>query len=117
MNHKKISDLLDATLNDLYAKLGRELQPPSLGMEPASDAQNADEGRSWLQRNRLDLETRICKSTVVTVFLESKKVGDRVMLAAAIADLIASFVSGVAATTVAVLLVKEGLDTLCTTRK
>lgn len=113
MDYGQIETLLERSVGALLVDLGRELRPPGLGMEPTSDDENFRQGQSWIDRNRPALARRLCSTMVVRLWIQSKRVGDRVLLVAAIADLITSLLTGVAAVTVAVLLVKEGLDTLC----
>lgn len=108
--------LLELKEDDLYEALGRQIQHGTLGATTKSPDENRLFGQNWIARRRSDLSAKICQTQVVKTYRSSKRIQDRAILAAAIVDLIATIVSGVPATTVAVLLVKEGLDTLCDTK-
>jgi hypothetical protein len=117
MDYTQIESLFNKNVEELYADLGRESRTPGLGMEPTSEDKFAEEGRRWLARNRDDLAKCLCETGVVSLFISSERVRDRIIVAAAIADLISTLATGVAAFTVSVLLIKEGLDTLCSSNR
>ncbi len=70
-------------------------------------------GKHWFRTHYTELQAAVCRSNFVDAYRSSKRTHDRVLLVAAIADLIASITGGVTAISVAVLIVKEGLDTFC----
>lgn len=70
------------------------------------------DGKAILDNARRTLRERICADE--TVFNAHKAaVNSRVLLVAAVLDCIAGVITGVSPITVSVLLVKEGLETLC----
>lgn len=80
----------------------------STGASPAT----ARDGKAILANARRTLRQRICVDERVKA--ECAAAGNpKVLLAAAIVDCIAGAVTGVSPITVAVLLVREGLDSLC----
>jgi hypothetical protein len=105
--------LLAQSEDELYEQLGRQLQRGTLGARERSPEESREYARSWFARRHTDLAAAICPTQVVRTYLASKRIQDRILLAAAIADLITAIFKGIPATTVAVLIVKEGLESLC----
>lgn len=107
-----ISRLLEKDLDELYIDIGRELYgsasfPPQLN-------QLGQVARVWLQAKRVEIARAVCPNKTIQMLISNRPTTqDQLVLVTAVADLIASLVIGVSPVTVAVLLVKEGLKTLC----
>lgn len=108
-----LEELFDKSMDELYLQLGKELQSGVLGSHEKSGEDNIDFAKDWLYRKKFELQKRICGSLVVDYYFSSNKTQNRIMLAAAVSDLIASMTKTPAALTVSVLLIKEGLETYC----
>lgn len=85
----------------------------SLASGASTEAPSSDAGRAWFEKNKVRFKKAVCGTNVVKVYLESEKANNRVLLVAAIADMVAGACGAIPPVTVAVLLVKEGLDSLC----
>lgn len=110
-------ELFDVEIDQLYCNVGSSLTPPSLGVRPPTTKEREGLGREWLRDKMESLREVICSSNIVRLHQDSDRVKNRVVLAAAIADMIASYVSGIAGASVAVLIVREGIDTWCNPEK
>lgn len=109
-----IERLLDQTEDDLYANIGRsQVRRGGLAVAPRSDEELVDDGKEWFAQQRTAIAERICGSHTVRVYLESDRVMNRIIIVASIADLISSIATGISGLSVAVLIIKEGLETLC----
>ena len=105
-----IEQQLEATLDELYAALGEEVSGPGIA---GSSKNNQLLGRKWLNKKRAQLSAILCNNSSLRSLCNDSKKETRVILVASVIDLIASLITGVSPTTVAVILVKEGLNTLC----
>ena len=98
----------------LLAQLGKELAPPGFGSSPRTPVRNRLTGKQWMVDNRIKLAKLICSSTQYDSTLPvSNSTMRRAELVAVIADIISSQFIGIPVFIVSVLLVKEGLHTLC----
>ncbi len=89
----------------LLRMLGAE---QALGATPGTSR----DGRVILENAKRKLRDQICADTKVHTVHKATE-NSRVLLVAAVLDCIAGAVTGVSPITIAVLLVKEGLETLC----
>ena len=104
----EIARLLSLDEQRLYELIGRELTGrQALPMTPA---ELAERGRKWFRAHRDQIQRSVCDSRTLRELTERS---DELQLVAAIADLIAAICVDVAPTTVAVLLLKHGLNRLC----
>jgi hypothetical protein len=97
------------TEEQLLVLLGSELAVSERALRLPSPAELVAKAQLWLQINMQYFQDAICTQTRVRKIVEHKD-GE---LVAAIADLIASFCVGVSPVTVAYLLVRRGLKSLC----
>jgi len=104
--------LLDCSVDRLYEELGREVYPSGRSALPVETREYARAGRAWLMSRRDALAAVICPNTVVKALLRDDG-AKRAILVAKVFDLVASLHWGVSPATVAVLLVKEGVNSLC----
>lgn len=72
-----------------------------------------EKGQRWLELQNANLTRKICKDWNFSEKIKDPRYQDSVILSAAIADLIAGMFKLVPPVTVAVLLVKRGLERLC----
>lgn len=112
-HHEELKHLIEADEARLFEHIGAHAIRGSVGARPATPRKLEKEGRAWLKRHTVELRNRVCGSVVVKAYLDSDSAQDRVLLVAAVADLVSSLVTGVAAISVAILIVREGLATWC----
>jgi hypothetical protein len=110
---EQLKHLIEADEARLFEHIGAHAIRGSVGARPATPRELEKEGRAWLKRHTAELRNRVCSSLVVKTYLGSDRAQDRVLLVAAVADLVSSLVTGIAAISVAVLIVREGLATWC----
>ena len=97
---------------ELYQELGAALSP-SHAFPPSPD-RLVQIGRTWLDKKREALAGSLCKDPKLRALAATDpKTQENAALVAALADLVATAVAGVPAMTVAVLLVRRGLQELC----
>jgi hypothetical protein len=113
MTYDDMVQLLDAETEVLLRHVGDATMFRTLQARQITDAEREAAGRSWIQEHLHDLRRLICSSLLYQTYATSKRTQDRVMLVAAIADLIASITSGLAAVSVAVLIMRESLVSFC----
>ena len=106
-----VGSLLSADEDDLYVQLGRELQgTPAF---PPSRQQLRELARGWLGGKRKAIAAKVCSDDTVKRVATEDLSDQRVALVLAVADLISSLTLGVSPIIVSVLLVREGLTSLC----
>jgi hypothetical protein len=111
--YSEIAELLEVDESRLYQRIGTSVLGSPLGMKLPDVTELIVAGKDWFRGHYAALRAAVCGSNFVVAYRSSKRAHDRVLLVAAIADLIASVTGGVTAISVAVLIVKEGLDTFC----
>ncbi len=112
MSHE-IETLIDHSDQELFREIGRTIGAKKFGAGSLSEDDLEEDGRDWLTRHRAEVAKAVCGSHAVKLYLESERAKDRVLLVASIADLIISLIGGTGGIAVAVLVVREGLETLC----
>ena len=113
MTYDDLVQIVDAETGVLLRNVGDATMFRTLQARQITDAEREEAGRSWIQMHLHDLRRLICSSLLYQTYASSKRAQDRVMLVAAIADLITSITSGLAAVSVAVLIVRESLISFC----
>lgn len=111
VDEKEVESLLGQDEKSLYAALGAELIGPQAF--PTDPGMLIAAARGWLADRKSSIEVAVCLNARVKDLVTNSRKRDRILLVSAVADLISSVVSGVSPVTVSVLLVKEGLETLC----
>lgn len=108
----EIEKLLETSIDDLYVKIGQELYgKPAF---PASPKHYISLANTWLISKRTEITKVICTNDEIKRLSdENPTTQSRITLVSAVADLIASIIFGVSPVTVSVLLVKEGISTIC----
>lgn len=107
----EIKKLLKLDKNELYARLGHELIGPNNILTNIKE--NEKLGESWFIRNKEKLKSKVCNNQVVLSAFKLKQNQTELQIALAILDLISNLIIGVSPVTVAVLIVKEGLNSFC----
>lgn len=107
--HGQVAALIDLDRDALLARLAEEV---ALGVSPLDPDRKRSIARAWMDAQRERLRLMICRDPGVTALRETAT-DARIELAAAVADLVASVTGKMPAATVAVLLVRAGLDDLC----
>jgi|SRR5271165_742196 len=105
-----IDTLLRLPTNHLFAQIGSSSLEDGLGM---ADADNVEKGQTWFAKHRKQLQERICDSHLAALTRSQPNRWDNVLLVAAIADLISGICTGVSPFTVAALIIKQGISSLC----
>lgn len=110
---EKIATLMKLSLDELYIQIGAEYI--GLGAMPRSLKDLAQIGKLWLESKKSELIEILCNNEQLNSLLKSepKRLKDRIVLVAAVADLLSSIITGVSPITVSVLLIKAGLEDLC----
>lgn len=109
----EMSRLLSLSQDELLEEIGEELIRKRLRarLEPRKTETAMQRGQEWFEANIGHLERAVCFEPAVRRMVENPS--DNQVLVAALLDLISSIVVGVSPVTVAVLLVKRGVHTLC----
>jgi len=108
-----IAELLEASDAVLLQHIGDAHSLRSLQARPRTDDEREESGKDWISAHINTLRKLVCSSLLIQAYLNSSRTQDRVMLAAAIADLISSVITGIAAVAVAVLILREGIASFC----
>jgi len=105
----KIQKLLKLPEDELLVLIGNELDSSVHAVPPSINSliQAANE---WLDNQWSTFQKAICNDKRIR---QQSRNSDNTLLVAAVADLLASVITNVSPFTVAVLLVKKGIDTLC----
>ncbi len=98
--------------DELLQRLGKHLTPVSV--LPRSPSELRAIALRWIEERRAQLQAAVCGSEEIRALSKSAQANERrVILATMIADTIAASIVGVPAITLAVLIVQEGVETLC----
>jgi hypothetical protein len=107
----ELSELLLLDEDQLYIALARS--DPANADVMFSPVEARETGRRTFDRLQEPLRQRICDEWNYCAKRKSSDFGDTLTLAAAVADVIVTVLGGIPAGTVATLLVKKGLSSLC----
>jgi hypothetical protein len=105
--------LLDMSEDDLLLEIDRELSPAGLWIDTRPIGERVANGRKWLALRRTALTAKLCSSAARASLKEAAEGPGNGALLIAVADMIAGVVVGISPFTVAALLIKLGLDRLC----
>lgn len=109
--HPESVERLSMTEDDLLKLLGSDLVgPQALPLRPT---ELAERGKRWLTAQRENLETQICSSESMRHFALGTT--DSSAIAVELAKLLAGLLLPVNPVTLAVLIVKKGLKSFCST--
>ena len=110
---RDFDQLIGSTKEDLLQTIGEDVLPPALGMAQRPRSSLIDAGRRWWEENREEIKNRLCGSVVVKVYLSNPSNENRLLIAAAMCDLLAGTLGSVSPMTVVALIFHEGVETLC----
>jgi len=102
---REIESQLSIDTDTLLRMLG---SAQTMGAKPATSR----DGKVILENAKRTLRERICNDNQIQEIYEAAS-STKIQLVAAVIDVIAGAISGVSPITVSVLIVKEGLDSLC----
>lgn len=105
-------DLSDLTESELLIKIGMDLAENEMLIAPLSKEALLKKGKNWFEKNYKNFGKTICLNEKVKSFSNYSDT-DTPTILTAIADLISSICIGVSPFTVAQLILKRGLNTLC----
>jgi len=108
-----IQSLLEKSIEELYLQIGQNLSEISLDLDSSDPKKLVNQAKEWMLIKREDLKSSICRSNLIQEYIASKRKFNKVKIVTAIIDIIAAELSIVPAATIAVLLLKEGLENLC----
>jgi hypothetical protein len=104
-----VEPLLNLSEADLLVRLADDV---ALGVGPLDPDRKRSIARAWLDAQREALRDAVCGNARIRLLRETAA-DDSVELAAAVADLVAGVSGKLPAATVAVLMLKVGLDGYC----
>lgn len=110
---KLIHELLEKSENELYLELSIVSSSNSFEYSLNDLNKAIAKGKEVVSKQINIIKESICSNDYITKLAESKSYEDKVILVSAIADLIAATVIGISPITVAALLVKQGVPSLC----
>lgn len=108
----KITALLDLPEDELLFRIGRDIA----GTGARSERREAliEKAQTWLASRSEDFRAAICPSNEVRSIMTMTSEEDRqVQLVTAVSDILSTVLIGIPPFTIAVLLVRVGLDSLC----
>lgn len=108
LRRQEILSNLSLNEEELFQQIGTEFS--SSDAFPPSKQDLIKVGKRWWTHNKERLVTSLCSSEVIKTTFDS---GDELALASAILDLISGLITGVSPITVAVLVMKLGLEKIC----
>jgi len=114
MMEHQINELMERSSDELYEMAGKELYGKSAFAFPTNPQKLIRMGKEYLGMQREKLKGAICSNKLITEYLKSPKVQNRVAVIAAIADILTAAAIEVSPVTASVLIFKEGLESLCT---
>ncbi|GGN43903.1 hypothetical protein FHR83_008040 [Actinoplanes campanulatus] len=110
-----IERLLLVDEDDLLAQIGRDIAGASARSEPR--AHLIKMARDWLSINSVQFRDAICANPAVRAAMKLSPGRERQLASVvAVSDVLASVLIGIPVVTIAVLLVRNGIDGLCADR-
>lgn len=113
MNNQIEERLASLSNEELLIELGRSLLKPAIGMKPRSTHEYIAAAKKWLDANHKKLVEVICLNRQIISLRKSERSMDRLTLAATIFDIVAGYFTEISVASVSLLLVNEGIETLC----
>lgn len=108
--------LIAGEYDDLLQAIGEDALPPALGMAERPRSSLVDAGRRWWEENRGEIENRLCGSLVVKTYLSNPSNENRLLIAAAMCDLLVGLLGSVSPVTVVAMIFHEGIESFCPNR-
>lgn len=107
-----IEELAEMDDEELYEVLGQELLGPSRGFGGQDIDRMITFARRWLDQHWIEIRVKICGEDAIEI-LKERPVLDAISDAAVIADFVAQAYGRPAATVIAVIICRRGLQALC----
>ena len=111
----RIERLVDMSDGELYSELGRELLGGGAGFGGEDLARARRYARQWFDERLEQLTREVCSNRAVRQMLEHET-GDRLTEIAVVVDAMDSLNGHPSAVVVAVIVVRRGLEALCSGR-
>lgn len=112
MQENEIEALFVKSDDQLYIEIFEDLPLETLGAVEPPDHVKVQETKSWIDRKRGEICAAIRSDPTVSEHISGKK-KDRVTLVAAIADVLATLFAFIPIFSLAVLIVRQGIDEFC----
>lgn len=111
-NLKVFNDKFNLDIEDLLLEIGTDISGKTLlPKNPSELIKIAD---IWYKKTTTKIAPIVCNNERIKKIQDTKSdTNQNVLLAAAIADLITGVITGVSPITVAVLVIKKGLNSIC----
>ncbi|WP_309385803.1 hypothetical protein [Cerasicoccus frondis] len=106
----EVQGVLELDISQLFSDIGATAPQFGFGM---ADQDDEEKGRTWFQRHKTELREKVCGTYLAKLAADENGGWDRVLIVAGIADLIANRCVGVSPLSVAALILKLGLNSLC----
>ncbi len=111
-DQSELARVLDLDKSALLAELGLSLAGPLAAPMPKHEA--IRRAKAWLTEQKSILESRVCTSQRIQELANTKNsLSNRSVLVIAVADLLMTIIGNLPVITVAALLVREGLTSIC----
>lgn len=117
MDKSIIEEKLDTDIDALYLEFGKHLYPDSRSFGDLGDDKLKQIAKAWFREHQAILREKICDNKTVIKLQKKARNEDRILLVAAIADILMDLYSNIPLFTVAVLITKEVLETLCSNKE
>ena len=112
IERNEISRLLQLSNDDIFAEIGQQVISRRVLLPTRLELIN--EAKRWFEERRSNIIRKVCKSKRIKDLVNrSSAESTRLYLISAVADVILSATGNVAPLTVAVLLVRQGVKSLC----
>lgn len=111
-DESELARVLDLDDKALLAELGASLAGPLAAPMPKHEA--IRRAKAWLKDKRADLVSTVCTSRRIQELCNTEdSLSNRSTLVLAVADLVMTVIGNLPVLTVAALLVREGLNSIC----
>lgn len=110
---QELQELLEYDENQLYEMISKAIINPELNFKSGKNNSFFKYGKEWFKINRNEIQSIICKSDMLDLYLKSDSTKNRVVICSTICDLLLGYLSLVPVTAVSVLIFNEGLDSFC----
>lgn len=113
MPDAQIESLLEQDLDQILESFGTELEKQHLGARPKSREARINNARRWIEQRRADICRSLSKEPTLVAYICEEKMFGRVEAITAIIDALSGMLTGIALTTVSVIVFKQGIRELC----
>ncbi len=107
INPTELAELTGASDSDLLANIGRIRGRGAMGKDPI------EQGREIFLNLRKKIRLAVCQNRALRAAYHGVESGSSPLVIAALADLIAGYLNGIAAASFCILLIREGIPDYC----